>query len=132
MSGQYAQSFVAAVSNRANRHQHLAELARSDASLRTLGYTIATLFVFLGILDVLSTNWALSVGAYEVNALIRSAQHSLGSFWYVPKLLMQALIAAMVVWSPNRITLIMMTAICGWTASVVASNFTIAYVLSMM
>lgn len=118
------------IMQRAHRYERLALRARQNSTLLTLGYTVAGLFVFLGMMDVLSTNWALSVGAYELNGFIRTMQEYLGVFWYVPKLALQATVAAMIVWSPNRMTICIMTLMCGWTSSIVTSNFMIAYSLS--
>lgn len=118
------------IMQRAQRYERLALRARQNPTLLTLGYTVAGLFVFLGMMDVLSTNWALSVGAYELNGFIRTMQEYLGVFWYVPKLALQATVAAMIVWSPNRMTICIMTLMCGWTSSIVTSNFLIAYSLS--
>ncbi len=120
----------ATIMQRAHRYERLALRARQNPTLLTLGYTVAGLFVLLGMLDVLSTNWALSVGAYELNGFIRTMQDHLGAFWYVPKLALQATVAAMIVWSPNRMTICIMTLMCGWTSSIVTSNFIIAYSLS--
>jgi hypothetical protein len=123
-------SIGAALMKRAHRYERLALRARQVPHLVKAGYTLAGLFVFLGMMDVLSTNWALSVGAYELNDGMRAVQEHLGSVWYVPKLFLQAMIAAMIVWSPNRITIFIMTVMCGWTSSVVTNNFIIAYSLS--
>ena len=123
-------SLGAAIMQRAHRYERLALRARQNPTLLTLGYTVAGLFVFLGMLDVVSTDWALSVGAYELNGFIRTMQEWLGPFWYVPKLALQATVAAMIVWSPNRTTILIMTLMCGWTSSIVTNNFIIAYSLS--
>ncbi len=123
-------SIGAAIMRRAHRYGRVAERARQNPLLVRAGYTLAGLFVFLGIMDVFSTNWALSVGAYELNDGVRAAQEYLGSAWYVPKMALQAMVAAMIVWSPNRITIFIMTVMCGWTSSIVTNNFVIAYSLS--
>jgi len=115
---------------RADRYEKLALKARQNPTLVLLGYTVGTLFVFLGILDVLSTNWALSVGAYEINRFMWSIMELTGDYWIVPKLLFQCSVAAMIVWSPNRATIGIMTIMCAWTTSVVTNNFVIAYTLS--
>jgi len=115
---------------RADRYEKLALKARQNPTLVLLGYTVGTLFVFLGILDVLSTNWALSVGAYEINRFMWSIMELTGDYWVVPKLLFQCSVAAMIVWSPNRATIGIMTIMCAWTTSVVTNNFVIAYTLS--
>ncbi len=123
-------SIGTAIMRRAHRYERLALRARQNPLLLQAGYTVAGLFVFLGIMDVLSTNWALSVGAYELNGFIRTIQDYLGPAWYVPKLVLQATVAAMIVWSPNRMTIFIMTVMCGWTSSIVTNNFMIAYHLS--
>jgi|GEM_PF-1660994 len=120
------------IMQRAHRYERLALRARQNPTLVLMGYTVGTLFVFLGILDVLSTNWALSVGAYELNDFMRAIMEFTGPFWVVPKLIFQCTIAAMIVWSPNRATIGIMTIMCAWTSSVVTNNFVIAYSLSGM
>ncbi len=123
-------SIGAIIMHRAHRYERLALRARQDPTLVLLGYTVGSLFVFLGILDVLSTNWALSVGAYELNAFMRTMMDYAGPFWIVPKLAFQCVVAAMIVWSPNRATIGIMTVMCAWTSSIVTNNFLIAYSLS--
>jgi len=121
----------AIIMQRAHRYERLAMNARQNPTLVMLGYTVGSLFVFLGILDVLSTNWALSVGAYEVNPFMWKVMEHTGDFWIIPKLMFQCAVAAMIVWSPNRATIGIMTVMCAWTSSVVTNNFIIAYTLSM-
>jgi len=115
---------------RAHRYERDAESARANPVQARAGYLIAGIFVMLGILDALSTNWALEVGAYEVNGFMRYLQETLGPLWFVPKIMLQAVVATMIVWSPNKPTIIIMALTCCWTASVVTSNFLIASVLS--
>lgn len=114
------------VMRRAQHYNAVAFDARQNYTLHLLGHTVAMMFVALGILDVLSTNWALSVGAYEINAFMRGIQDGWGALWYVPKLCLQAMVAAMIVWSPNRATILIMAIMCGWTSSIVTNNFLIA------
>ncbi len=124
-------SIRGAILQKAHRYERLALKARQNPTLQRLGYTVAGLFMFLGMMDVLSTEWALSVGAYELNGFMRSLQETMGSIWYLPKLALQATVAAMIVWSPNKATIAIMTCMCGWTSSVVTNNFVIAYNLSL-
>jgi hypothetical protein len=118
------------MADRAYRYERLAEQARANPTQARAGYLIAGTFVMLGILDALSTNWALEVGAFEANGFMRYLQEHLGVMWFVPKIMLQALVATMIVWSPNKPTIIIMALTCCWTASVVISNFVIASVLS--
>ena len=119
-----------AMAEREHKYERIAESARGNPIQARAGYLIAGIFVMLGILDALSTNWALEVGAYEVNGFMRFLQEKLGPLWFVPKILLQAVVATMIVWSPNKPTIIIMGLTCCWTASVVTSNFLIASVLS--
>lgn len=125
-------SVGATIMQRAQRYERMALKARQNPMHVRLGYTVGTLFVFLGILDVLSTNWALSVGAYELNTIMRTLMDYTGPFWVLPKLILQCMIAAMIVWSPNIPTIGIMTIMCAWTSSIVTNNFVIAYSLSGM
>jgi len=118
------------MSARVARYELEAEVARANPIQARAGYLIAGTFVMLGILDAISTNWALEVGAYEVNSFMRYLQEKLGALWFVPKIMLQALVATMIVWSPNKPTIIIMALTCCWTASVVISNFIIASILS--
>ncbi len=115
---------------RAQMYERLAESARANPAQARAGYLIAGSFVILGIFDTISTNWALDVGGYEVNGFMRFLQEKLGALWFVPKIMLQALVATMIVWSPNKPTIIIMALTCCWTASVVISNFIIASILS--
>lgn len=118
------------MADRAFKYEQMAEIARANPMQARAGYLIAGTFVILGILDALSTNWALEVGAFEANSFMRYLQEVFGPMWFVPKILLQALVATMIVWSPNKPTIIIMALSCCWTASVVISNFVIASVMS--
>lgn len=129
LSGTWA-SIRDAMTERAGKYERVALTARANPLQARAGYLIAGIFVMLGILDALSTNWALEVGAYEANGFMRYLQDQLGPMWFVPKILLQAIVATMIVWSPNKPTIIVMAFTCCWTASVVTSNFIIASVMS--
>ncbi len=116
--------------NRYVRYHLLAERARSDADLARTGRLVAAMFMLVGICDALSTNWALSQGAFEINGAMRWLQDSLGVLWFVPKAMAHALVAAMIIWSPNRILLSIMSVMTVATALVVANNIQIALMLS--
>lgn len=120
----------ARVMARAKHYSALAHDARQNYTLHLLGHTVAMMFVALGILDVMSTDWALSVGAHEINGIMLAVQNWFGPLWYFPKLALQAAVAAMIVWSPNRATILIMAIMCGWTSSIVTNNFLIAHTMS--
>ncbi len=112
------------------RYENESRQARKNPVLSKAGYILACVFMTLGVLDAISTNWALEVGAYEKNAFMRWLQNHLGPLWFIPKMLLQALVATMIIWSPNKPTIMIMVLTSCWTASVVVSNFTIIYVMS--
>lgn len=119
-----------AMVERAYRYERLAVLSRANPVQARTGLFIGAMFFALGALDVISTDWALSLGAYEANPFMRGMMEVLGPFWVIPKFLLQALVAAMVIWSPNKPTIALMIFTCCWTAAVVANNFIIAMQLS--
>ncbi|WP_018631885.1 DUF5658 family protein [Neomegalonema perideroedes] len=119
-----------AMQNRYARYHILAERARSDIDLARTGRLVAAMFMLVGICDALSTNWALSHGAFEINGAMRWLQDTLGPLWFVPKAFAHALVAAMIVWSPNRLVLSIMSVMTVVTAMVVANNVQIATMLA--
>lgn len=124
------QTIRGVMQHRIDRYRRLAIAARQDRDAIRAGYTVATLFVFVGMLDAISTNWALSVGAYEVNGFMRGLQTMLGDFWFIPKMMMQAAVGAMIVWCPNKPTVMIMALMTTWTATIVCNNFVIAHLMS--
>lgn len=119
-----------AMQNRYARYHRFAATARADADLARTGQLVAAMFMLVGICDALSTNWALSHGAFEINGAMRWLQDLLGPFWFVPKACAHALVAAMIVWSPNRVVLSIMSLMTVTTALVVANNVQVALILS--
>lgn len=102
----------------------LAREARSNPGCRTYGFWLAIGIVLVGLLDVVSTDIALTHGgAYEANPLIRSLMTSLGVFWVAPKMILHGALGYMVIWYPNRITLAVMTVVAGLVALAAANNF---------
>lgn len=119
-----------AMQNRYARYRRFAANARADADLVRTGQLVAAMFMLVGICDALSTNWALSHGAFEVNGAMRWLQETLGPLWFVPKAMAHALVAAMIVWSPNKIVLSIMSVMTVATAMVVANNVQVAVMLA--
>ena len=101
----------------------IARDARADKEAADFGFWLAVAIAVAGVFDVISTDLALSAGAYEANPIIRSLQAWLGVAWIAPKLLMHVLLGYMVMWYPNRPTLIMMTIVCGLIFLAAFNNF---------
>ena len=115
----------------ANRFQNLskeARIARADSGLMVFAYFVGTLIFALGIMDVVSTEMGLAVGASESNPVVIGMMNVFGSFWIVPKMFLHGLLAYMVVWYPNRPTLWMMMVVNLITSIVVANNLAISMV----
>ena len=63
---------------------------------------LATLIVFVGVFDVVSTNASLAAGNTEANSIVASFQQNWGGLWFIPKLLIHMTLALLVVWLPSR------------------------------
>ena len=76
--------------------------SRNNMRLRYWGRVLATVFVIIGGLDVISTNAALATGHIEGNPLIRSLQADLGSWWSLPKMALHLFLAYLILWIPSK------------------------------
>ena len=74
---------------------------REDSALRMTAQLLALMIVVVGILDVVSTNAFLAAGHREANALIAVLMVQLGSWWFVPKLVVHSLVALVILWIPS-------------------------------
>ena len=126
MAAWIAQGAWELMAGRCRTYARVAREARAEPHLRCAGWILGATFLILGILDIASTNLALSRGAQEANLVVYTIMAWIGPYWVLPKLAFQGLVSAMVIWSPNRPTLAMMAFCCAWTAMVVHSNFGIA------
>ncbi len=76
--------------------------SRDNMRLRYWGRVLATVFVIIGGLDVVSTNAALAAGHIEGNPLIRSLQADMGSWWSLPKMALHLSLAYLILWIPSK------------------------------
>ncbi len=76
--------------------------SRDNMRLRYWGRVLATVFVIIGGLDVVSTNAALAAGHIEGNPLIRSLQADMGSWWSLPKMALHLFLAYLILWIPSK------------------------------
>lgn len=72
--------------------------------------------------DVLSTNRAKAMGSFEVNPLMRWAQATLGAYWWLPKVGVIVVLAALIAAHRGRFPTRLATAICIFYVIVVANN----------
>lgn len=100
--------------------------ARANAKNLVWAQRLAIGLIVVGALDAFSTEVALAAGsAWEMNPLIRAAQATLGVYWVMPKMLLHGFLAGMVVWYPNRATLIAMTGVSLIVLLASINNFTV-------
>lgn len=105
-----------------------ARLARADAHAVRWSYWLAYALVFVGMMDAISTEVALRAGgAWEANPIIRALQANLGVYWIVPKMALHGMLAFMVIWYPNRTTLVAMTGVAALVTAASVNNFTIYF-----
>ena len=75
---------------------------RADDTLHGTTLVLATLIVFVGVFDVVSTNASLAAGNTEANGLVASFQQYWGNLWFIPKLLIHIALAFLILWLPSR------------------------------
>lgn len=70
-------------------------------------YLIIT-FILLNVADILITNHGLNKGSVERNKLMAYFMHHLGTFWWVPKMLMTAGLIAVCVYLQAVLALVVL------------------------
>ncbi len=82
---------------------------RNSPRLMAASYTISACLIVLAVMDVITTNLGLAVGAVEANQLMRWFQAKLGDWWFVPRLIGQIIPIMMIIWYPHRGVLLVIT-----------------------
>ena len=112
--------------NQRERLTRDAERARTNDMARVAAIGLVILYNLIGVLDIVSTNTAISLErGEEANPLIRTMMVQFGMGWILGKLAMQALVSAMVIWFPHPMVLAMFTLAIFGNAVAVANNFMI-------
>ena len=75
---------------------------RADRAFHGTALLLATLILFVGVFDVVSTNASLAAGNMEANGIVASFQKNWGELWFIPKLLAHVAMALLIVWLPSR------------------------------
>lgn len=114
------------VMGRFARARQQAALAREDGRARRWAFWLAIVMVLVGWLDVVSTHLALEAGGEEANPIVHFLMVHLGAFWAVPKIVLHGLIGFMIMWWPNRPTLLMLSVTTAMILAAVINNFAIA------
>lgn len=114
-------NFATAVSER-----HIlkwASKARAEPPLMWSAIAISLVYLFVGLMDILSTGFALGLGAVEVNPLMAWLQTFEGSAWIQARLFAQTLISAMILFYPHKIVLMIVGTMVAVNAFVVWNNW---------
>ncbi len=109
-----------------DRAKRIALRSRADKRLKRAGRVLATVILFLGGFDVISSNAALSAGQIEGNPLMRSLQEQMGDWWSVPKIVFHLILACLVLWIPSKRMLVVGAAVSAVYLLVVANNLYLA------
>ena len=73
--------------NRIQRLRDYSARCRADNTQHGTALMLATLIMFVGVFDVVSTNASLAAGNAEANGIVASFQQNWGALWFIPKLL---------------------------------------------
>ncbi|MGE0407813.1 MAG: DUF5658 family protein [Amphiplicatus sp.] len=107
-----------------------ASRSREDARGLAAAIIAIALYNIVGLLDIYSTSIGVGAGlAEEVNPLMRAAMENFGAGWIAGKLVLQAMISAMVLWFPHRIVLAIFIVAVMFNAGVVYGNLRVAGIL---
>ncbi len=99
---------------------------RKSPRLARAAHVVGGVLFALALLDVFSTNLGLAAGAVETNRLIRWLQAQFGMWWFLPKLALQMIPVAMILWYPHRWVLVIVTPVVPLTAYFVWNNLALA------
>lgn len=103
-----------------------AKKSRADARNRRLAWILVIFYNIIGLLDIASTEIAISAGVgEEANPVMRAAMENFGPAWMAAKLILQLLISYMVWWFPHRFVIAMFFVAVAWNTLVVGNNFSI-------
>jgi hypothetical protein len=93
---------IPAMPNSIQRLRDYSEKCRADSTQHGTALLLATLLVFVGVFDVVSTNASLAAGNMEANGIVASFQENWGALWFIPKLVIHIALAIVILWLPSR------------------------------
>ena len=100
---------------------------RKNELLSAWAYIIAPFSFLLAYMDIYSTNLSINLGAVEANPVVHGMMVGLGDYWFIPKIAAHCMVAAMILWWPNKPTLGMVTFSMLLLSFAVYNNFSIAF-----
>ena len=108
-----------------NLVQQAAESRRVE-HWQILALIVAILTIVVGVGDVISTNQGLAAGAVEINPLFAWLQAEMGRWWFLPKMALHLIVAAMLLWYPQPIVMSIVIPIILFNSAVIVNNFALA------
>ena len=119
--------WVLSSSKRRRKLNEDAESARAATANMVAAWILVAVYNLVGFLDVASTIIAIESGlGREANPLILAMMENIGGYWVLPKLALQAVVSAMVLWFPHWIVLGFFSLAMIGKSVVVYNNFAIA------
>jgi hypothetical protein len=112
--------------DRIQRLRAYSENCRRDVTYQGPAILLATMIIFVGVFDFVSTNAALAAGNLESNPLVKFFQQQWGAMWLIPKLTIHIALAVMVLWLPSRRMIWNARGGILLYAAIIASNFHVA------
>ena len=107
---------MAAIMQRVQNLRDHSAICRGDQAFQGTALLLAAMLVFVGVLDVISTNAALALGNTEANPVVAAFQSYWGVWWFVPKLSIHIALAMVVLWLPSRrMTCGRSSPFCSWS-----------------
>ena len=107
---------------------HQAARSRRVDRWQAFALIVAILTLVVGVGDVVSTNQGLAAGAVELNPLFAWIQAALGAWWFLPKMALHGIVAAMVLWYPQPMVLAVVIPIILANSAIILNNFALAAV----
>jgi len=105
----------------------LAARCRASRRLMATAWLFGALVMLVGFFDAVSTNLGLATGLVEeANVVMAWLQQSVGEYWLLPKMLMHAAVAAMILWYPHRLVLASVTPVIGINTFVIYNNLALS------
>ncbi|MDH3475536.1 MAG: DUF5658 family protein [Rhodospirillales bacterium] len=103
-----------------------AERERGHPLRTNMALVLGLSLIFVGALDVATTNLALAAGNFEANPLVRALQGAFGPWWALPKMVVHLLFAWFLVWLPSQRMILIGAGVVVMFLAIAANNFALA------
>ena len=102
---------------------------RRAESWRPFSLIVAILILVAGVGDVISTNQGLAVGAVELNPVLAWIQAKMSFWWFLPKMALHGILAAIVLWNPRPMVMMAIITVILVNSAIIFQNLTLAAAL---